>query len=150
MKRPDTRVVVRALALCAAVVAFSPTSAWATPDEPQAPAVQGANADPAMKYERDRAACLSGRSAQDQATCLREAGAALQAARRGDLSSGEGDLKQNAQERCKVLAGAERSDCLARVRGEGMVSGSVEGGGILRETVTIVPAPSTSASGAVK
>ena len=136
-----------ALALCSTLVAFVCSSARAEPAEPWAPAVHGTNADPATRYERDRAACLSGRSGQDQATCLREAGAALQAARRGDLGNGDGNLKRNAQERCKVLAGADRTDCLARVRGEGTASGSVEGGGILRETVTIVPAPAPGASG---
>jgi hypothetical protein len=46
-----------------------------------------------------------------------------------------------------VLAGDERRDCLARMRGEGTVSGSVEAGGILREKVTVVPAPAPVASG---
>lgn len=127
---------------CASV--FAVPLARATPPEPVAPAVQGTHADPQDRYERERAACLSGRSPQDQATCLREAGAALQAARRGDLTGGAGDLKRNARERCNVLAGDERRDCLARMRGEGTVSGSVEGGGILREKVTVVPAPAAS------
>ena len=141
MKRPDARLALRGIALCAALGLLLPVSIRAAPNEPLAPAVQGIHADAATIFERERAACLSGRSGQDQASCLREAGAALQAARRGELTSGAGDLKQNAEERCKVFDGADRSDCLARVRGQGTVSGSVERGGILRETVTIVPAP---------
>lgn len=140
-KRHLARVAVRTFTLCAVVGASIPASTGAAPNEPIAPAVQGANEDPALRFERDRAACLSGRSGQDQATCLREAGAALQAARRHELTGGDGHLQQNAEARCNVFAGADRNDCLARVRGEGTVSGSVEGGGILRETVTIVPAP---------
>ena len=38
-----------------------------------------------------------------------------------------------------MLSGDERADCIARMNGEGSVSGSVGGGGILREKVTIVP-----------
>ena len=145
MTKPhDARMAVRAFTFCVVLGASIPVSTWAAPNEPVAPAVQGANEDPALRFERDRAACLSGRSGQDQATCLREAGAALQAARRDELTSGDGHLQQNAEARCKVFAGADRSDCLARVRGEGTVSGSVEGGGILRETVTIVPATATA------
>ena len=37
-------------------------------------------------------------------------------------------------------AGMSGTVCEARVRGEGQVQGSVEGGGILRETVTLIPA----------
>jgi len=150
MKRGDARAAVRTFTLCVVVGAWIPASTGAASNEPIAPAVQGTNADPALKYERDRAACLSGRSGQDQATCLREAGAALQAARRHELTSGDGDLQRNAEARCNVFAGADRRDCLARVRGQGTVSGSVEGGGILRETVTIVPAPALAASGPAK
>ena len=132
------------LVACVSASGLAGPPAGAAPAEPVAPAVQGSHADPQARYERERAACLSGQSQQDRSTCLREAGAALQAARRGELASGAGELARNARERCKVLAGAERSDCLARMRGEGTVSGSVEGGGILREKVTVVPAPAAS------
>ena len=39
-------------------------------------------ADAQARYQQDRAACMSGQSNQDHATCLREAGAALAQARR--------------------------------------------------------------------
>ena len=145
MNQQHLQAPLRALVIACASALAAPL-AGATPAEPVAPAVQGTHADPQARYERDRAACLSGRrSQQDESTCLKEAGAALQAARRGDLTSGGGELKRNARERCNVLAGDERRDCLARMRGEGTVSGSVEGGGILREKVTVVPAPAASA-----
>ena len=76
---------------------------------------------------------------EDRATCLKEAGAALAEARKGNLTSGDGQLRKNAGERCKVLTGDERTDCIARMSGEGSASGSVGGGGVLREKVTIVP-----------
>ena len=49
--------------------------------------------------------------------------------------------------RCEALAGDERTACVARIRGEGSVSGSVAGGGILREIVItepVKPAPTST------
>ena len=119
--------------------------------------MQGAiAADPARssdvdaKYQRERAACMAGQTTnEDRATCLREAAAARDEARKGNLTDGDGQLRKNAKDRCKVLSGDERADCIARMNGEGTVSGSVGGGGILREKVTIVPgkpAPATPPS----
>ncbi len=97
------------------------------------------------RHEQERAACLSGKSSQDQATCLKEADAALAAARKGELSTGDA-AQANAFERCKSLPATQRSECEARMRGEGSVSGSVAGGGILRELVTPVPAASAASA----
>src|SRR5512147_1902447 len=52
-------------------------------------------------YERDRAACLSGQTHQDRATCLREAGAALQEARRGGLDDRNAEYERNRLLRCE-------------------------------------------------
>ena len=83
----------------------------------------------AQTYQRERAACLSGQSAQDRATCLKEAGAALAEARRGGLTGASG----MGADRCNALDGVERAACVARMNGAGKVTGSVEGGGLLRE-----------------
>jgi hypothetical protein len=91
------------------------------------------------RYEQDRAACNSGQSNQDRATCLREAGAALQEAKRGHLADGQTSYEKNQTIRCDSLKGEDRDDCLRRMHGEGTVSGSVEGGGIYRELRTTVP-----------
>ncbi|MBK4734147.1 hypothetical protein JJB74_05950 [Noviherbaspirillum sp. DKR-6] len=91
-------------------------------------------------YQQQRADCLAGRTAEDQATCLREAGAARQAAQKGDLSNGS-DYQRNAMQRCQPLPPDDRADCERRVRGEGSTSGSVGGGGIYRELRTTKPAP---------
>ena len=81
---------------------------------------------------------------QDRAACLREAAAARQEARRGTEGSGPGaaTLDANALARCQAQPPAERADCEARIRGTGSTSnsGSVMGGGVIRETVTPVPA----------
>ncbi len=93
-----------------------------------------------VRYEQERAACLSGRTGQDQATCLKEAAAAREEARRGRLETDNAHLRRNALERCKALSGDDAADCRARIDGAGTVSGSVSGGGVLRETTTVVPA----------
>lgn len=93
-------------------------------------------------YQQQVAACNNGSSNEDKATCLREAGAAKQAAARGGLSDPDAaQLKENALRRCEGLPQSDRIDCEKRVNGHGRVEGSVGEGGILRETVTIVPAP---------
>ncbi|SFM05026.1 hypothetical protein [Variovorax sp. OV329] len=82
---------------------------------------------------------------QDKAACQREAGAAKQEAARGGLTSpAPSSQEANAMARCQSLAGADKADCEARMRGAGSSSssGSVMGGGVIRETVTPVPAPS--------
>ncbi|MFJ3055991.1 hypothetical protein [Herbaspirillum sp. NPDC087042] len=101
-------------------------------------ASKGATSD----YQQQVAACNNGSSNEDKATCLREAGAAKQAAARGGLSNPDAaQLKDNALRRCEGLPQSDRIDCEKRVNGHGRVEGSVGEGGILRETVTIVPAP---------
>ena len=92
-------------------------------------------------YQRDRAACMSGQTSQDRATCLREASAALQEARRGNLDDGQAQFERNRLLRCDKQPPEDRQDCVRRMRGEGSTSGSVEGGGILRELVTPVVPP---------
>jgi hypothetical protein len=80
---------------------------------------------------------------QDKAACQRETGAARQEAGRGGLTAGSGTaLDANALARCKQLPAAEQADCELRVRGGAgaATSGSVLGGGVIRETVTPVPA----------
>jgi hypothetical protein len=92
------------------------------------------------RYQQDRAVCNSGRSQEDRATCLREAGAAREETSRGHLTNaGNAQYQENAQARCGALAGGDRDACQARMRGEGTVSGSVAGGGMLREIVTPDP-----------
>jgi hypothetical protein len=92
------------------------------------------------RYQQERAACNSVQSREDRATCLREAGAALQEAKRGRSGDGQSSYEQNRLIRCERLPAGEREDCQRRMRGEGSVSGSVEGGGVYRELRTAVPA----------
>jgi hypothetical protein len=103
-------------------------------------AAPGNNKDIEATYRRERASCMDGSSNEDRATCLKEAGAARDEARRGQLSDDSASQRQNAVARCNGLPESDRIDCVRRVQGDGTVSGSAAGGGILRETVTIVPA----------
>jgi hypothetical protein len=101
-----------------------------------------APSDAQARYEQERARCLSGESGQAQSTCLKEAGAALDAAKHGQLNDGNANYRQNAKERCSALTGDEMRDCIARAKGQSTsVSGSVKGGGILRESVTVETRP---------
>lgn len=88
-------------------------------------------------YQQERAACTNGTSHQDRATCLREAAAARGEAKRGHLTEST-SYDENALMRCNVLPPADRQDCAKRVHGQGIVSGSVQGGGVYRETTTTV------------
>ena len=61
-------------------------------------------------------------------------------ARPGQLTAVNPDQAQsNALQRCASLPAFYKSDCEARVRGQGQVSGSVIGGGMVKETVTTMP-----------
>lgn len=105
---------------------------------------RGAAAAAREEYQRERAACMPLQDPDARKTCLREAGAALIEMRRGTLATG-GDFEANRFARCAVHADPlERSLCERRMRGEGTVSGSVEGGGILRELTITVPAEDAS------
>lgn len=98
-------------------------------------------ADAKTRYQQERSFCMSGKSQQDQATCLKEAGAAYQEARRGRLTVEAGRYQQNQRLRCNAHQDADdREDCLRRMRGEGTVSRSFEGGSVYRELRTTVPA----------
>jgi hypothetical protein len=93
-----------------------------------------------QSYQQDRAFCKSGQSSQDFATCMREAGAAAQERPRGNLTESN---DANKFARCEYHKNPEdREYCIRRMQGEGTVSGSVDGGGLLRELrVVTKPGP---------
>jgi hypothetical protein len=96
-----------------------------------------------QRLQRERAVCDG--IQQDRAACLREAGAAREAARRGGLTSASPmTYEQNALARCGLQRTVDdRAACEARMRGTGRtaIEGSVMGGGLIRETVTPISAP---------
>jgi len=123
--------------VAAAVLAVCLPAAWAA--GPDRSAIEAA-------YQRDRAACQALSPTQDRTSCLRDAGAhraqALRTGVRGGSSPQE--LERNALQRCQSHNTPEqRTICERMARGEGTSSGSVQGGGTIRELVTteVLPAP---------
>lgn len=114
------------LSLVAASLSFAVTATAASPKAGDA-------------YQKERQACMDGTSRQERTACLREAAAARGEAKRGHLTESS-SYESNATQRCNALPAADRDDCVRRVQGGGTVSGSVEDGGLYRETRTTVPA----------
>ena len=93
------------------------------------------------RYQQDRANCLAGKTAESQKTCLKEAGAALQASREHDLKTPSAtQIAADERKRCEALSGGDKADCLKRAANiDTTVSGSVAGGGDIKETITVIP-----------
>lgn len=90
------------------------------------------------RYLQQRAQCPPQRDSSARDDCLSQASttyAATQPSLPGDDAA---SLQRNKLLRCAPLRGADQLDCQARMRGEGTMTGSVAGGGIYRELVTIV------------
>lgn len=148
---PTTSLLRGAVAALAAAALLSPMLAGAKTAAEEAAAARAANAtSPEAIYRQYRADCLAGRTHQDRATCLQEAGAALAEARRGRLDNGADarTLQQNALLRCQRQKPEDRADCERLARGEGQRSGSVEGGGVIKEIVTVTVGPVPPAASA--
>lgn len=93
----------------------------------------------------EMSACKSGRTQQDRETCMREVRNANAEKRSGKLDNSGATYKANAMKRCDVLEGENKIACEARIAGYGSTSGSVAGGGALRQVETVVvPANATS------
>ncbi|MEO7231445.1 MAG: hypothetical protein ABJA84_10190 [Polaromonas sp.] len=88
----------------------------------------------------EMAACTSGKSQQNRATCMKEVHAANAAKRAGKLGTGA-DYVANALKRCEVFKTSEdQAACRSRVGSQATLDGSVASGGILREGEITVPA----------
>ena len=117
------------LALLTLLVALASTAALA--------ASKPASIDPQVRYQRERAACSVIRDVGDRNNCLSEASARLAGTKPSLAEEAPDILMRNALRRCEPLPESDRKDCVARMNGRGTTSGSVEGGGIYRELVTI-------------
>ena len=124
-RRPPLAAPV--FALCATLAGFSVQAA----PEPGA----------AERNRREVAACHETATPQNRAACLEDAMVAYREAKRGVLGDGMTVDPANLTKRCDALKAADKDDCLARMRGAGTTSGSVENGGIYRELVTRTTAP---------
>ena len=118
-------IAVLAAALCLATAA--------------AAAVNPVEAQAQRRYRQERADCTSGHSHQDRATCLKEAGAAYQEARRGGLTNEPASkLAANATRRCEAQPAEDREACVRRITEPGNREGSSEAGGLIRHSETTV------------
>lgn len=98
--------------------------------------------DASGSYARERAACMTGATQQAQDTCLREAANAAADKRKGEIGTAPSpEMNANAMRRCEALGGEDNAACTARVLGYGNASGSVAGGGVIREVETVVVPP---------
>ncbi|MBN9330712.1 MAG: hypothetical protein ABT03_01475 [Comamonas sp. SCN 67-35] len=90
---------------------------------------------PAHAATANAAASCASVPAESRAACVREVGAAAQAARAGQLTSDDAaTYERNALARCSVFKNPQdKSDCIKRMGPRASLSGSVEGGGILRQ-----------------
>jgi hypothetical protein len=105
---------------------------------------EGAALDASGSYSTEVQACKAGKTAEDQATCLKEARNAQADKKRGVLDNAGGQFQANARARCNALSGEDKAACDARMMGYGNVSGTVAGGGLLREVETVVMPPGQS------
>ncbi len=109
------------------------------------PAAQAAS--PAQtQYQRDVQHCNT-TPGIDKKACLKEAGAAAQAARDNGLAAPSAQTEaQNRVQRCDNLTGDQRADCMRLMDDKSQVTeqGSVQSGGILRQTTITIPAPASN------
>jgi len=103
-----------------------------------------AGIDSSGNFGREVQACNTGQSQEARDTCLREARNARAEKQQGKLDNAGNDLAANAMARCEPLSGEEKAACQARVLGYGETSGSVAGGGVLRQVETVVMPPGQS------
>lgn len=102
--------------------------------------------DASGDYQQEVLSCQNGNTQQDKSTCLTEARSAHAVPKQSLTTAAPGDLRANALQRCEALNGDDKTACLARIEGQGTASGSVAGGGILREMHEVeIIAPAASA-----
>ena len=125
-----TRIALITPVVAAVLLAASAAAVAQTPPQ-----------DARARYEQEREKCMTNNTQDTLATCLREANNALDAARKGQLSSPGAAAPDNATQRCAAFqSAAEQAECVRRVQNS-PASGSVPGGGVLRESVTTTVVP---------
>ncbi len=87
--------------------------------------------------QREKEACKNNLTQQDYATCMREAINAAAEKRNGKLENYGDQFQANALKRCDALKGEDHIACQARILGYGSTSGSIAGGGVMREVETV-------------
>lgn len=111
-------------------------------------ATQAQTPNPEQAYQDAMQICIKLTDAEAQINCKRDAGAALQQAKRTPPKNlNETTLQKNRLARCQAITSpARQEECIAQMTGQipSTVFGSVEGGGILRESVITIQGEPTS------
>lgn len=98
--------------------------------------------DTSGNYRQERAWCMANTAGTALVDCLKNSGAAQAEKNRGTLTNSVGNsvsnFEANALLRCEAFQGEELAACKARVAGQGGVSGSVQGGGTIKQVETVV------------
>lgn len=134
MKAPRIRLAWHPIAAFAAAL-------WTGAALAASGAAASAQADAQDRYAQDAKACKSGRTAQDTATCLKEARNARAARKNDPLATDRRTLEANSLRRCDVFDGEAKAACIVRLSAHGKASGSVAGGGVLRQAETVMVKP---------
>ena len=86
----------------------------------------------------EMAACKSGKTQQDRATCMTEVKNANAAKRAGKVDN-KGQFAANAMKRCDVFKSEDdQVACKARIASDANAEGSIAGGGVIRKAETVV------------
>lgn len=93
--------------------------------------------DTSGNARQERAWCMVNTEGTARSDCLRATAAAESEKRRGVPDNNSSDFVGNALARCNIFMGEELIACQARVIGLGNASGSVRGGGIIKDVVTV-------------
>ena len=133
MKRLDPMISRKSLASFGAATLFAISAATAQ----VAGAPAGAAIDTSGDYASEVRACKAGKTGEDLATCLKEARNARADKQRGLMNERNERYSANARARCAALSGEDKAACDARMIGYGTVSGSVAGGGVMRQVETV-------------
>jgi hypothetical protein len=104
-----------------------------------------------LRYKQEVANCAVTQPVANHRNCVKDARHALAEIKRGRMGESWqlSDFNKHAMLRCDVHKGDDKTDCVARMRGQGKTEGSVAGGGLLRELTTsqvaTVPVPTVQA-----
>ena len=123
----------RQLTLAVLTTLIGASSALAAPPQ--------ASAEAQARYQRDLAECNSGQSNQTAVTCRQEAASALAEAQRGAVRNQPDQYQANALRRCDAHQGDDRVACEARILDQGDITRGARAGGVLRQSITVTPAP---------
>jgi hypothetical protein len=92
------------------------------------------------RYRQDMAECNGAQSSQSVVACRAASARAFAEAKHGANYIEPTQYQRNALQRCAVHQGDDRAACEVRIMDQSDVSADVEAGGLLRKSITVIPA----------